>query len=74
MINWEWTEKDNQFLYELCEKIRDEIPFAFSRWGDGEWRNLTHDHPDFDEDEEFEAYLRGMESGEIEEFPFDEDY
>ena len=52
MINWEWTEKDNQFLYELCEKIRDEIPFAFSRWGDGEWRNLTHDHPDFDEGEE----------------------
>jgi hypothetical protein len=42
MINWEWTESDNNFLYEVCEKLRDKIPFAFSRWGDGEWINLTH--------------------------------
>jgi len=52
MINWEWTEKDHEFLYELCEKLRDEVSFAFSRWGDGEWTTLTHDHPAFDEEDE----------------------
>jgi len=54
MINWEWTEKDNEFLYELCEKLRDEIPFAFSRWGDGEWATLTHNHTAFDKNDEVE--------------------
>tara|TARA_Y100000310_G_scaffold285031_1_gene308199 strand:+ start:605 stop:1390 length:786 start_codon:yes stop_codon:yes gene_type:complete len=54
MINWEWTEKDSEFLYELCEKLRDETPFAFSRWGDGEWATLTHDHTPIDKNNEVE--------------------
>ena len=45
MVNW--TDKDSQFLYDLCEQIRDEKPFAFSRFGDGEWitiaQNRTED-------------------------------
>ena len=54
MINWEWTEKDSEFLYELCKKLRDEVPFAFSRWGDGEWATLTHDHTPIDKNDEAE--------------------
>ena len=54
MINWEWTEKDSEFLYELCKKLRDEVPFAFSRWGDGEWATLTHDHTPIDKNDETE--------------------
>tara|TARA_Y100000310_G_scaffold335781_1_gene418682 strand:+ start:947 stop:1732 length:786 start_codon:yes stop_codon:yes gene_type:complete len=54
MINWEWTESDNKFLYELCEKLRDEVPLAFSRWGDGEWATLTHNHTPIDKDDEDE--------------------
>lgn len=37
MINWKWTEEDTNQLFEICEKLRDNTPFAFSRWGDGEW-------------------------------------
>ena len=54
MINWEWTEKDSEFLYELSEKLRDETPFAFSRWGDGEWATLTHNHTPIDKKDEIE--------------------
>jgi len=42
MIHWKWTQQDTDQLSELCEKLRDRAPFAFSRWGDGEWINLTH--------------------------------
>ena len=52
MINWKWTEKDGKFLYELCEKLRDKVPFAFSRWGDGEWVALTHNHTSIDKNDE----------------------
>ena len=37
MTGWEWTQKDTEELSEICEKLRDNVPFAFSRWGDGEW-------------------------------------
>lgn len=42
-----WTKDDEDFIYEICEKIRDKKPFAFSRFGDGEWitiaQNRTED-------------------------------
>jgi hypothetical protein len=43
MINW--TEQDIKFLYEICEKLRDKIPFAFSRFGDGEWLTISQVQP-----------------------------
>ena len=43
MINW--TNTDKEFLYEICEKIRDKIPFAFSRFGDGEWLAISQTQP-----------------------------
>jgi len=43
MLNW--TQKDTDFLYTLCEKLRDNIPFAFSRWGDGEWLTISQVQP-----------------------------
>jgi len=44
MINW--TKKDKEFLYEICEKLRDQVPFAFSRFGDGEWLAISQTRPD----------------------------
>ena len=51
MIDWNWTKKDNEFLHEICEKLQNEIPFAFSRWGDGEWASLTHNYIDIDKND-----------------------
>ena len=44
MINW--TKKDKEFLYEICEKLRDQVPFTFSRFGDGEWLAISQAQPD----------------------------
>jgi len=41
-----WTKKDKEFLYEICGKLRDEVPFAFSRFGDGEWLAISQSQPD----------------------------
>ena len=40
----QWTEKDNEFLYKICQQLRDNEPFAFSRWGDGEWLTVSLEH------------------------------
>ena len=33
------------FFEELCNKINNKIPFAFSRWGDGEWLTVAKSNP-----------------------------
>ena len=39
------NSKDEQFLSELKFKLLNHIPFAFSRWGDGEWFTVEQNKP-----------------------------
>lgn len=36
-------QSDEEFLNELKFKLLNQIPFAFSRWGDGEWYTVAQD-------------------------------
>lgn len=38
-------KNNNEFYLELKHKIDNRIPFAFSRWGDGEWLTVSKTNP-----------------------------
>tara|TARA_R100001163_G_scaffold65221_2_gene61665 strand:+ start:250 stop:951 length:702 start_codon:yes stop_codon:yes gene_type:complete len=46
MTGWQWTQTDTDELSEMCEKLQNNIPFAFSRWGDGEWIMVSKTYDD----------------------------
>ena len=41
-----WTQKDFDFFVEISEKLINKVPFAFSRWGDGEWATVSLNQTD----------------------------
>jgi hypothetical protein len=43
-INYQTLPIDNIFLKSIFYKLENQIPFAFSRWGDGEWLNIRGDN------------------------------